>query len=192
MCVSLCLCTSLQGHPPGDFFLADQLTSQVQAFRSLEFYICYFGWGNFRLRLNKCEGSEVYKVFYIVIAIIPFWLRFVQCLRRLFEEKRAEHGLNGLKYFSVIAAVAIRTIYEFQKQKTTTWLVLAAVLNCLLRLAWMQQVLGIRTVTFLHRTALIAVVASLEIIRRGIWNFFRLENEHLNNVGKYRAFKSVP
>uniref|UniRef100_A0A0V0GMQ9 Putative ovule protein n=1 Tax=Solanum chacoense TaxID=4108 RepID=A0A0V0GMQ9_SOLCH len=25
-----------------------------------------------------------------------------------------------------------------------------------------------------------------------MWNFFRLENEHLNNVGKYRAFKSVP
>ena len=23
-------------------------------------------------------------------------------------------------------------------------------------------------------------------------NCFRLENEHLNNVGKYRAFKSVP
>ncbi|KAK9276491.1 hypothetical protein L1049_006025 [Liquidambar formosana] len=35
------------------------------------------------------------------------------------------------------------------------------------------------------------IVACLEIIRRGIWSFFRLENEHLNNVGKYRAFKSV-
>ncbi|KAK8687020.1 hypothetical protein V6N13_085853 [Hibiscus sabdariffa] len=62
------------------------------------------------------------------------------------------------------------------------------VLNCVLRLAWMQQVLGIQTVPFLHKTAL----ASLEIVRRGIWNFFRLENEHLNNVRKYRAFKSVP
>ncbi|XVE83752.1 hypothetical protein DITRI_Ditri16bG0111600 [Diplodiscus trichospermus] len=222
-----------------DFFLADQLTSQVQAFRSLEFYICYYGWGNFRKRLNKCEESEVYKVFYIVVAIIPYWIRFVQCLRRLFEEKDVGHGANAMKYFSTIAAVAIRTIYSLQRQKTTTWLVLAAstsgiativntywdividwgllrrnsrnpwlrdklilphkgvyfvamVLNCLLRLAWMQQVLGIQSVPFLHNTALIAVVASLEIIRRGIWNFFRLENEHLNNVGKYRAFKSVP
>ncbi|KAL4283904.1 hypothetical protein GQ457_16G010460 [Hibiscus cannabinus] len=56
----------------------------------------------------------------------------------------------------------------------------AMVLNCVLRLAWMQQVLGIQTVPFLHKTALAAVVASLEIVRRGIWNFFRLENEHLN------------
>ncbi|MBA0759436.1 hypothetical protein Gotri_022327 [Gossypium trilobum] len=58
-----------------------------------------------------------------------------------------------------------------------------------------------------HRETLTAIVANLEIIRRGIWNFFRLtfrsalhfllkmsrlENEHLNNVGKFRAFKSVP
>ncbi|KAB2093781.1 hypothetical protein ES319_A02G116400v1 [Gossypium barbadense] len=44
----------------------------------------------------------------------------------------------------------------------------------------------------LHRETLAAIVASLEIIRRGIWNFFRLENEHLNNVGKFRVFKSEP
>ncbi|XP_022740079.1 phosphate transporter PHO1 homolog 9-like isoform X2 [Durio zibethinus] len=125
-CAFHCVCAPLYKVTLPDFFLADQLTSQVQAVRSLEFYICYYGWGNFRERLNKCEESEVYKVFYIVVAIIPYWLRFIQCLRRLFEEKDAAHGLNGLKYFSTIAAVAIRTIYQFQKQKTTTWLVLAA------------------------------------------------------------------
>ncbi|KAL5699886.1 Phosphate transporter PHO1 8 [Ranunculus cassubicifolius] len=65
------------------------------------------------------------------------------------------------------------------------------VLNIVLRLAWLQTVLNFQ-VSFLRRETLIAIVASLEIIRRGIWNFFRLENEHLNNVGKYRAFKSVP
>ncbi|MBA0636716.1 hypothetical protein Godav_000070 [Gossypium davidsonii] len=44
-----------------------------------------------------------------------------------------------------------------------------------------------------HRETLTAIVSNiLEIIRRGIWNFFRLENEHLSNVGKFRAFKSVP
>ncbi|MBA0606826.1 hypothetical protein Godav_019228 [Gossypium davidsonii] len=63
-------------------------------------------------------------------------------------------------------------------------------LNILLRFAWMQTVLNFKV--SLHRETLAAIVASLEIIRRGIWNFFRLENEHLNNVGKFRAFKSVP
>ncbi|EPS61996.1 hypothetical protein M569_12798, partial [Genlisea aurea] len=34
--------------------------------------------------------------------------------------------------------------------------------------------------------------ASLEVIRRGHWNYYRLENEHLNNVGKFRAVVAVP
>ncbi|KAL4352345.1 hypothetical protein GQ457_06G041590 [Hibiscus cannabinus] len=238
-CVFHCVCAPLYKVTLPDFFLADQLTSQVQAIRSLEFYICYYGWGNFKERSNTCGENEVYKVLYIVVAIIPYWIRFVQCVRRLFEEKDTAHGLNAVKYLSTIVAVVIRTIYSHQDEKTTTGLVLAAassgiatmvslywdivkdwgllnrnstnpwlrdklavphkgvyyvamVLNCVLRLAWMQQVLGIQTVPFLHKTALAAVVASLEIVRRGIWNFFRLENEHLNNVGKYRAFKSVP
>lgn len=42
-----------------------------------------------------------------------------------------------------------------------------------LRLAWMQTVLGIKEAPFLHKRALVAVVGSLEIVRRGIWNFFR-------------------
>ncbi|PON96358.1 SPX domain containing protein [Trema orientale] len=220
-----------------DFFLADQLTSQVQAFRSLEFYVCYYFWGNFRKRESKCQDSNVYQAFYLVVAIIPYWIRFIQCLRRLLEEKDGMHALNGLKYFSIVIAVSMRTIYE--QKKGTTLLILASassgiatigatywdividwgllrrnsknpwlrdklivpqksvyfvamVLNVLLRLAWMQTVLGFREAPFLHRRALVAIVASLEIIRRGIWNFFRIENEHLNNVGKYRAFKSVP
>ncbi|KAL5807813.1 hypothetical protein ACOSQ3_028504 [Xanthoceras sorbifolium] len=236
-CVFHCIFAPLYKVTLPDFFLADQLTSQVQALRSLEFYVCYYGWGDFKQRSNKCRGSDIFDTFYLVIAIIPYWFRFLQCVRRLFEEKDRMHGLNGLKYFSTIVAVSTRTIYELRKGKillivaiassvvatiaNTYWDIvmdwgllrrssrnrwlrdklvipnksvyfIAMVLNIILRLAWMQTVLGFREAPFLHRTAMIAVVASLEIIRRGIWNFFRLENEHLNNVGKYRAFKSVP
>lgn len=49
------------------------------------------------------------------------------------------------------------------------------VVNVVLRLAWMQTVLGIKEAPFLHKRALVAVVASLEIVRRGIWNFFRFD-----------------
>jgi hypothetical protein len=31
-----------------------------------------------------------------------------------------------------------------------------------------------------------------EVIRRGIWTLFRVENEHCNNVGRYRASRDVP
>ncbi|KAI9107003.1 hypothetical protein K1719_022531 [Acacia pycnantha] len=45
------------------------------------------------------------------------------------------------------------------------------VLNVLLRFAWLQTVSDFK-VNFLRRQAMISIIASLEIIRRGIWNFF--------------------
>ena len=33
--------------------------------------------------------------------------------------------------------------------------------------------------------------ALLEIVRRFTWNFFRLENEHLNNCGEFRAVRDI-
>ncbi|XP_039157321.1 phosphate transporter PHO1 homolog 9 [Eucalyptus grandis] len=236
-CAFHCICAPFYKVTLPDFFLADQLTSQVQAFRNLEFYICYYGWGDFRTRSNKCDESKLYEAFYFVVAVIPYGMRFLQCLRRLYDEGDIMQGINGLKYFSTIIAVVMRTGHDLRRG--VTWKIIAAassgvatvantywdlvidwgllrrnaknswlrdkltipnrsiyfvamVLNVILRLAWMQNILGFREAPFLHGKALIAIVASLEIIRRGIWNFFRLENEHLNNVGKYRAFKSVP
>ncbi|KAM7268614.1 hypothetical protein ACFE04_010780 [Oxalis oulophora] len=220
-----------------DFFLADQVTSQVQALRNLEFYVCYYVWGDFAKRSNTCAGNNVYKTFNYLVAIIPYWIRFIQSMRRMVEEKDGMHGLSGLKYLSTIVAVAMRTAFDQNKGKTMKILVaitsglatiantywdividwgllrkdsknrwlrdklviphqsiyfVAMALNVVLRLAWMQSVLGISKFRGLHTQALAAIVACLEIIRRGIWNFFRLENEHLNNVGKYRVYKSVP
>ncbi|KAJ8628549.1 hypothetical protein MRB53_021872 [Persea americana] len=210
--------------------------TKVQAIRSLEFYICYYGGGDFKLRQENCSKNDVYKAFFFIVAVIPYWLRFLQCIRRMFEEHDAVQGYNGLKYLTTIIAVVMRTAYEIhkgfhwkimagissilativsiywdivldwgllQKNSKNRWLrdkllvshksvyFAAMVLNILLRFAWLQSVLGIK-VSFLHIKALATTFACLEIIRRGIWNFFRLENEHLNNVGKYRAFKSVP
>ncbi|KAK4426214.1 Phosphate transporter [Sesamum alatum] len=235
-CAWRCICAPLYKVTFSDFFLADQLTSQVQAFRSLLFYICYYGWGDFRRRSNKCLESSTYEIFYIVVAIIPYWSRVLQCLRRLLEEKNSMQGLNSLKYFSTVVALVLRTIYDLrrqpfwrimaatssgvttiyntywdividwgllQKNAKNRWLrdkllipnkavyFVAIVVNVLLRLVWMQLILDLEA-PFLHRRAMVALVACLEILRRGIWNFFRLENEHFNNVESYRAFKTVP
>ncbi|XP_013593906.1 PREDICTED: phosphate transporter PHO1 homolog 2-like isoform X3 [Brassica oleracea var. oleracea] len=223
-----------------DFFLGDQLTSQVQALRSIQFYICHYVWGDFKQRQNTCGRSEVYNIFIYVVAVIPYLSRLLQCMRRMFEERSLEQGYNGVKYFLTILAVCLRTAYGFDKNKNhkfilkvlagsasvlaavfctywdfvydwgllnrtskNRWLrdkllvshkrvyFIAMILNVVLRFAWLQTVLDFE-IKFLHTQTVLVVVACLEIIRRGIWNFFRLENEHLNNVGKYRAFKSVP
>ncbi|KAL3631188.1 Phosphate transporter PHO1 3 [Castilleja foliolosa] len=237
VCLLHCILAPLYKVTLPDFFIADQLTSQVQALRSLEFYICYYGWGDYKLRQNSCQDSDVFRTFSYIVAAIPYAWRLFQCLRRLADEKDAMQGYNGLKYLSTIVAVSTRTAYTLNRGsaswKLTAWATsiiatvvstywdividwglfqrhsknrllrdklliphksvyfVAMVLNVLLRLAWMQTVIGI-TVFSLHRQTMTTLMASLEIIRRGLWNFFRLENEHLNNVGKYRAFKSVP
>ncbi|XP_056844389.1 phosphate transporter PHO1 homolog 8 isoform X2 [Raphanus sativus] len=235
MVVFRCIAAPLYKVNLPDFFLADQFTSQVQALRSLEFYICYYGWGDFRLRQNTCRSSHVYSTFYFIVAVIPYWSRFLQCVRRLIEEKNPTEGYNALKYLLTIVAVCLRTAYSLNRgnawrnaawifsalatfygtywdivfdwgllQKSSkSWLrekllvphksvyYAAMVVNVVLRMAWLQTVLDFN-IPFLHREIMVALLAILEIIRRGIWNFFRLENEHLNNVGKFRAFKSVP
>jgi hypothetical protein len=38
---------------------------------------------------------------------------------------------------------------------------------------------------------LTSIAAILEVFRRFVWNFFRLENEHLNNCGKFRAVRDI-
>ncbi|KAI3858068.1 hypothetical protein MKW98_029542 [Papaver atlanticum] len=231
-----CVCAPSYKVTLPDFVLADQFTSQVQALRSLEFYICYYAWGDYRRSWHTVVNELVYNTSNFIVATIPFWLRFLQCIRRYFEEKDIMQGINGLKFLSIIGAVLMRTAYGkwhgmgwwvmawissviaavaatywdlvvdwglLQRNSKNPWLrdklILsqksvyfgAMVLDVLLRFAWLQTVLNFQ-ISFLHSEALVAIVASLEIIRRGMWNFFRLENEHLNNVGKFRAFKTVP
>ncbi|KAK9067212.1 hypothetical protein SSX86_014538 [Deinandra increscens subsp. villosa] len=238
VCLWHCICAPLYMVTLPDFFLADQLTSQVQLLRNVGFYACYYGWGDFKKRdAVTCNESNIYYIISIVIAVVPYWIRVLQCLRRFFEGSDSTQAMNGLKYLSTIVAVVSRAVYTqtrgtplrviaastsgiatvfstywdivmdwglLCKNSENPWLrdnlilpnrsvyFIAMVVNVILRLAWMQTVLDFHEAPFLHRNALIAIVASLEIIRRGLWNFFRLENEHLNNVGKFRAVKTVP
>ncbi|CAI9275886.1 unnamed protein product [Lactuca saligna] len=230
-----CICAPLYKVSLADFFLADQLTSQIQAMRCLEFYICYYGMRWYQ-KEQKCHTMDLYNVFYIIVAIIPYWIRFLQCVRRLVEEKDWVHLINGSRYLLTIIAVVFRTVFELKMKKT--WKVLALmtsiasimfntywdivvdwgllqrksnnlflrdklsvrhtsvyfvvmVLDVMLRLTWLQLILKFN-LHYLKGTAISSLFSCLEIFRRGVWMFFRLENEHLNNVGKYRAFKSVP
>ncbi|CAN1815535.1 Phosphate transporter PHO1 homolog 10, partial [Linum perenne] len=235
-CLFRTLCAPLFKERLSDFYLADNLTSQFQAFRYLELYICYYGLGEYSRRQEKCHSHGIYNALYFIVAIIPFWTRFMQCLRRFLEERDPMHAVNSIKYLSTIIAVVLRTIFELKKGNTrmvlglissaaatainTYWDVavdwgllrrnsknpylrdrllvpyksvyfVAIGVDVALRLAWLQLVLELN-LGKARKLAALTVMSCLEIVRRGVWNFFRLENEHLNNVGKYRAFNSVP
>ncbi|KAK9194367.1 hypothetical protein WN944_005072 [Citrus x changshan-huyou] len=193
-----CIAAPLHKVTLQDFFMADQLTSQVQAIRSLGIYICYYGWGDFKRRRNTCHSDDVYNTFYFIVAVIPYWFRFLQCLRRLYEEKDPMQGYNGLKYFVTIIAISTRTACTLYRG--FRWKLISGIFSAIVTIYGTYWDLVVdwgllqrqSRNRWLRDKILVPRKTSLEIIRRGIWNFFRLENEHLNNVGKYRAFKSVP
>ncbi|XP_078033645.1 solute carrier family 53 member 1 [Augochlora pura] len=66
----------------------------------------------------------------------------------------------------------------------------AIIEDCVLRFAWIASFVLIEC-GYVSSDLMTSVVAPLEVFRRFVWNFFRLENEHLNNCGKFRAVRDI-
>ncbi|CAL9057263.1 phosphate transporter PHO1-2-like isoform X2 [Musa acuminata AAA Group] len=221
-----------------DFFMADQLTSQIPLLRHMELTACYFMAAAFKVHpYETCTRAQQYKLLVYVISFLPYYWRAMQCVRRYIEEGHdVNHLANAGKYISAMVAAAARLKYAVEA--TPLWFAIVIVtstgatfyqlfwdfvkdwglldlssknlllrddlilknkcvyyasmgLNSVLRLAWIGSVMPLSLGQVEHRL-LDFLLASLEIVRRGHWNFYRLENEHLNNVGKFRAVKTVP
>ncbi|KAF9677260.1 hypothetical protein SADUNF_Sadunf08G0089400 [Salix dunnii] len=220
-----------------DFFMADQLCSQVPMLRNLEYVACYYLTGSYKTQdYGYCMRTEHYRDLAYAVSFLPYYWRAMQCARRWFDEGQTKHLINLGKYVSAMLAAGAKVAYE--KEKSVGWLCLVVVissaatiyqlywdfvndwgllqmnsknpwlrnelvlrrkfiyyfsmgLNLILRLAWLQTVIHSNFEHVDYRVIGL-FLASLEVIRRGQWNFYRLENEHLNNAGKYRAVKTVP
>lgn len=44
---------------------------------------------------------------------------------------------------------------------------------------------------YIKRETMQSILSPLEVFRRFVWNYFRLENEHLNNCGNFRAVRDI-
>ncbi|KAF8388254.1 hypothetical protein HHK36_026920 [Tetracentron sinense] len=220
-----------------DFFMADQLTSQIPLLRHIESTACYFLAGSFKThQFETCKSGKLYRELAYVISFSPYYWRAMQCARRWFDEGDVNHLANLGKYVSamvaagaritfarqptqlwqvmVIATSSIATVYQLywdfvkdwgllNPKSKNLWLrdelilknksiyYLSIALNLVLRLAWVETIMRFN-VRMVNSRLLDFFLASLEIFRRGHWNFYRLENEHLNNVGKFMAVKTVP
>ncbi|KAF3780935.1 Phosphate transporter PHO1-like protein 1 [Nymphaea thermarum] len=220
-----------------DFFMADQLCSQVPMLRSLEYVACYYITGSYRTQdYNVCTRSKHYRDLAYAVSFLPYYWRAMQCARRWFDEGQSNHLVNLGKYVSAMIAAGAKIAYE--RDRSVGWLSLlvitssaatvyqlywdfvkdwgllqfnsrnpwlrnelmlrhkfiyyfSMVVNLVFRLAWLQTVLHSNFGSVDYRVTGF-FLASLEVIRRGQWNFYRLENEHLNNAGKFRAVKTVP
>ncbi|KAJ9154135.1 hypothetical protein P3X46_027502 [Hevea brasiliensis] len=220
-----------------DFFMADQLTSQIPMMRHLESTACYFLAGGLRThRYETCNNGRLYRDLVYVISFLPYYWRAMQCARRWFDECDLKHLANMGKYVSAMVAAGARLTYARQKnhlwfgivlvtssvatvyqlywdfvedwgllnpKSKNLWLrddlilknksiyYISIALNIVLRVVWVETVMRFRF-NIVESRMLDFFFASLEVMRRGHWNFYRLENEHLNNVGKFRAVKAVP
>ncbi|KAN0041937.1 hypothetical protein ACTFIV_004491 [Dictyostelium citrinum] len=63
----------------------------------------------------------------------------------------------------------------------------AMITNTLMRGSWTINV-SFEALSSRTKELIVLATAVIEVTRRFQWNFFRLENEHLSNVGKFRAF----
>ncbi|XP_011073562.1 phosphate transporter PHO1 [Sesamum indicum] len=220
-----------------DFFMADQLTSQIPLLRHMESAACYLLAGSFKThRYETCKSGKQYRELAYVISFAPYYWRAMQCARRWFDECNIDHLANLGKYVSAMVAAGARLTYA--RQPSQLWLVTVLVtsfvatvyqlywdfvkdwgllnrksknawlrddlvlknkgiyygsiaLNFILRVAWVETVMKFN-IGVVESRLLDFFLASLEVIRRGHWNYYRLENEHLHNVGKFRAVKTVP
>ncbi|VDM53432.1 unnamed protein product [Angiostrongylus costaricensis] len=66
----------------------------------------------------------------------------------------------------------------------------AIVQDFVLRLSWVLNV-SLGEAWTLDSDFLTTLTAPAEVFRRFIWNYFRLENEHVNNCGQFRAVRDI-
>lgn len=195
---------------------------------------------------DRCIERETRDlVLRTIVACLPAWWRFAQCVRRYFDEGRRvnPHLLNAGKYSTVWLVVIFSTLMEYNQVHYTTstenpffyfwiasmifsscytyiwdikmdwglfdgkappenkhlreelvypvrWYYLCIVEDFILRFGWTLN-LSLTEIGGISQDLVTLVLAPLEIFRRFLWNFYRLENEHLNNCGEFRAVRDI-
>uniref|UniRef100_A0A8B9HE89 Xenotropic and polytropic retrovirus receptor 1a n=1 Tax=Astyanax mexicanus TaxID=7994 RepID=A0A8B9HE89_ASTMX len=171
-----------------DFWLADQLNSLVIVLMDLEYLVCYY---SMELQWTEVDGllphsqdqddvdAEAFFYLLILFSTISSLYTLIWDLKMdwgLFDRNAGEHTF-----------LREEIVYP---QKAYYYC--AIVEDVILRFAWTLQI-SLTTMTNIPSIAdiLATVLAPMEVFRRFVWNFFRLENEHLNNCGEFRAVRDI-
>uniref|UniRef100_A0A2K5PWH9 Solute carrier family 53 member 1 n=3 Tax=Cebidae TaxID=9498 RepID=A0A2K5PWH9_CEBIM len=172
-----------------DFWLADQLNSLSVILMDLEYMICFY---SLELKWDESKGllpnnseerghSDTMVFFYL-------WIIFyiISSCYTLIWDLKMDWGLfdknAGENTFLREEIVYPQKAYYY----------CAIIEDVILRFAWTIQISITSTTLLPHSGDIIATVfAPLEVFRRFVWNFFRLENEHLNNCGEFRAVRDI-
>ncbi|CAG5125059.1 unnamed protein product [Candidula unifasciata] len=200
-----------------DFWLADQLNSLVTVLLDLEFLICFYAFQVEWLGTNSGNVCNQHKFgVRAIVACLPAWFRFAQCLRRYRDTKLIfPHIVNAGKYSTTFFVVLFSTLYkvhvelygaQYRQASVFFYLWIAAAVissstglngsffamaeDLVLRFLWTLTV-SVAEGLLYNSHILSTLFSCLEVFRRFVWNFFRLENEHLNNCGQFRAVRDI-
>lgn len=109
-------------------YLADVLTSMPKIFADLQFTGCLYVTGQFLNEDDELSSSgscttknPTFQAIHIVLSVLPFWIRLMQCVRGFASSYSLKHVANGFKYCSSITVVAL----SFAAGQTTTWRVVS-------------------------------------------------------------------
>ncbi|KAJ6902871.1 phosphate transporter PHO1 [Populus alba x Populus x berolinensis] len=106
-----------------DFFMADQLCSQVSMLRNLENVACYYLTGSYKTQdYGYCMRAKHYRDLAYAVSFIPYYWRAMQCARRWFDEGQIEHLVNLGKYVSAMLAAGAKVAYERDQSAGMMWL----------------------------------------------------------------------
>ena len=94
-----------------DFWIADQLNSLAVIMLDLEFFICYLVYGQNAPQDSIIQCGSIFYGLRPLVAILPAWWRFAQCLRRYYNSRQAfPHLVNAGKYSTSFVVVIFSTI----------------------------------------------------------------------------------
>uniref|UniRef100_A0A8C7IJ72 Xenotropic and polytropic retrovirus receptor 1b n=1 Tax=Oncorhynchus kisutch TaxID=8019 RepID=A0A8C7IJ72_ONCKI len=168
-----------------DFWLADQLNSLGVVLMDLEYLICFY---SFELDWKQQDGllrdterhDDTQIFFYLLIgcSLVSSCYTLVWDLKMdwgLFDRNAGDNTILREEIVYPQKAYYYCAILE----------------DVLLRFAWTIP-LSLSTTSAPSAADIVAtILAPLEVFRRFVWNFFRLENEHLNNCGEFRAVRDI-
>ncbi|ELK16213.1 Xenotropic and polytropic retrovirus receptor 1 [Pteropus alecto] len=204
-----------------DFWLADQLNSLSVILMDLEYMICFYSfelkWDESGGLLPN-DSEDTKRAFpHLVNAGKYSTTFFMVTFAALYStHKEREHSDTRVFFYLWVVFCIISSCYTLIWDLKMDWGLFdknagentflreeivypqkayyycAIIEDVILRFAWTVQI-SITTMTLLpHSGDIIATVfAPLEVFRRFVWNFFRLENEHLNNCGEFRAVRDI-
>ncbi|KAJ4439085.1 hypothetical protein ANN_15042 [Periplaneta americana] len=163
-----------------DFWLADQLNSLVSALLDFQFLACFYVInGNWLEAGDYYDDSfdNPYLYLWIFASIVSSCYAYTWDIKMdwgLFDKSAGEntflreeivYSSTGFYYFAIIE-------------------------DFVLRFAWAISYI-LTEAGYIGSDLMTSIVSPLEVFRRFVWNFFRLENEHLNNCGKFRAVRDI-